>query len=130
MYLIFLQNFHYDVLTGRVYIMIILNVNMSMDEKVRIMNKKNKNGRVEKHPSLYDAFGLGDRVKRVYKSKNGDKELKGIILAIDKNGVEIYWDTQDGKYRPKGMNVTFTNCPISEIFSGNDKYSPIRKYER
>jgi ribosomal protein L19 len=36
------------------------------------------------YPSLYDAFQLGDRVKRFYKDKNGNNnEYKGIVLAID-----------------------------------------------
>jgi len=98
--------------------------------RVDIMNQYKRKGKVGKYPSLYNAFELGDRVKRIYKSKNGDKEYKGVILAIDENGVEIYWDTRDGKYRPKGMTVTFTSCPVNEIFSGNEKYSPIEKYRR
>ena len=96
--------------------------------RVNIMNQYKRKEKVGKYPSLYNAFELGDRVKRIYKSKNGDKEYKGVILAIDENGIEIYWDTQDGKYRPKGMNVAFTNCPVDEIFSGNERYSPIEKY--
>jgi hypothetical protein len=88
---------------------------------------KNK-GNEKNYPSLYDAFELGDRVKRIYKNKNGDtKEYKGIILAIDDKGVEIYWDTIDGKYRPNEMNIAFTNCPIIEIFQGNEQYTPIKK---
>ena len=85
--------------------------------------KKNNN-----YPSLYDAFDLGDRVKRFYKDKNGrNKEYKGIVLAIDKKSIEIYWDTLDGKYRPEDMNIAFSNCQIKEIFSGNEKYSSIEK---
>ena len=61
------------------------------------MTKKKKN---KNYPSLYDEFDLGGRVKRIYKDKNGkNKEYKGIILAIDDNGIEIYWDTRDGKYK-------------------------------
>ena len=85
--------------------------------------RKNRN-----YPSLYDAFELGDRVKRFYKDKSGaNKEYKGIILAIDANGIEIYWDTRDGKYRPNDMEIAFTNCPVNEIFKGSDRYSPIKK---
>jgi len=94
------------------------------------MNRNNKNMRLKKYPSLYDTFVLGDRVKRNYKSKSGKREYKGVILAIADDGMEIYWDTQDGKFRPKGMNVTFTNCPINEIFSGSNRYTPIEKYNR
>jgi len=91
------------------------------------MTKKKKN---KNYPSLYDEFDLGGRVKRIYKDKNGkNKEYKGIILAIDDNGIEIYWDTRDGKYRPNDMDIAFTNCPINEIFRGNEKYTPIEKDE-
>jgi hypothetical protein len=87
------------------------------------IKKKNKN-----YPSLYDIFELGDRVKRVCKEKNGKiKEYKGIVLAIDNNSIEIYWDSIDGKYRPQGMDMAFSNCQIDEIFSGTDKYSSIEK---
>ena len=91
--------------------------------------KRNKEKRKSKdYPSLYDAFELGDRVKRYYKNKNGKElEYKGIVLAIDSNSIEIYWDTQDGKYRPQDMDIAFTNCPITEIFKGSKEYTPIHK---
>ena len=77
---------------------------------------------------MYDVFELGDRVKRSYKDINGElTEFKGIVLAIDTNSIEIYWDTQNGKYRPNDMNLGFTNCPINEIFIGTKEYSPIEK---
>ena len=89
---------------------------------------KNENKENEEYPSLYDAFNLGDRVKRVYKEQNGkSKEYKGTVLAIDKENIEVYWDTRDGKFRPDDMDVTFTTCPIYEIFKGNDGYTPIEK---
>ena len=88
----------------------------------------NENKENEEYPSLYDAFNLGDRVKRVYKEQNGkSKEYKGIVLAIDKENMEVYWDTRDGKFRPDGMDVTFTTCPVYEIFNGNECYTPIEK---
>ena len=88
----------------------------------------NKNCKIINYPSLYDAFDLGDRVKRIYKDKNGkNKEYKGIVLAIDNNGIEIYWDTRDGKYNPDDRDIAFTNCSINEIFKGNEKYTPIEK---
>ena len=94
-------------------------------KQVILMNKK-INGENENYPSLYDAFHLGDRVKRVYKDKKGKtQEYKGIVLAIDNKGIEVYWDTMNGKFRPTGMNVTFTNCPLIEIFNGDDNYTPI-----
>jgi len=89
------------------------------------MKRYNKN---KGYPSLYDAFDLGDRVRRVlYDEKGNTKEYKGIVLAIDDNAVEIYWDTVNGHYRPESMNVGFTNCSAEEVFKGNDKYSPIKK---
>jgi hypothetical protein len=88
------------------------------------MNKKRK---CDDYPSLYDAFHLGDRVKRVHKDKKGkSQEYKGIVLAIDKKSIEVYWDTMNGKFRPSGMDVTFTNCPVIEIFNGNNYYTPIK----
>ncbi len=81
------------------------------------------------YPSLYDAFELGDRVKRTLKNKNGEKTTyKGIVLAIEEKGIEIYWDTQNGKYRPNNMNIAFSHCELEEIFKGSNKYSPIEKY--
>ena len=81
-----------------------------------------------KYPSLYDAFELGDRVRRSYKDKNGIyKEYKGIVLAIEDTSIEIYWDTLDGKYRPEDMNIAFTNCEVVEVFKGNKDFSPIKK---
>jgi hypothetical protein len=77
---------------------------------------------------LYDAFELGDRVKRIFKDGNGMiEEYKGIVLAIDSSSLEIYWDTKDGKYRPKDIDISFTNCPVKEIFKGTNVYSPIKK---
>lgn len=92
------------------------------------MTKKKEKGKEKNYPSLLDAFELGDRVRRTYKDKNGrDREYRGIVLAIDENGIEIYWDTQDGKYRPEDMKVAFTNCHINEIFKGSVEYTPIKK---
>ena len=85
-------------------------------------------GRDKEYPSLYDVFKLGDRVKRRYKDENGkSKEYMGIILAIDNENIEVYWDTLNGKYRPDNMDVTFTNCSVNDIFKGNKHYSPINK---
>lgn len=95
---------------------------------VNSMNKKSFKKKIEHYPSLYDTFELGDRVKRIYKDKDGkNKEYKGIVLAIDKNSIEIYWDTIDGKYRPENMNIAFSNCQIKEIFTGTERYSSIEK---
>lgn len=94
------------------------------------MKNINEKGKSKDYPSIYDAFQLGDRVMRIYKDGNGkNKEYKGIVLAIDKKGIEIYWDTKDGKYRPRDMNIAFTNCPVCEIFMGTEEYSPIKKHQ-
>lgn len=78
--------------------------------------------------SLYDVFKLGDRVKRRYKDDSGrSREYTGIVLAIDKDNVEVYWDTLDGKYMPKEMDVAFTNCSKDDIFKGSEYYTPIRR---
>ena len=85
-------------------------------------------GEKKNYPSLYDAFELGDRVRRTYKDKNGrNTTYKGIVLAIEEKGIEIYWDTQDGKYRPNNMDIAFSHCELEEIFKGNNKYGPIEK---
>jgi len=64
--------------------------------EVMIQYAKNKE-KNKRYPSLYDAFRLGDRVKRRYKEENGkSKEYMGIILAIDKENIEVYWDTLNG----------------------------------
>ena len=87
-----------------------------------------RNRKREIYPSLYDAFDLGDRVKRLLIDEHGkNKEYRGVVLAIDDNSIEIYWDTVDGKYRPGYLNAAFTNCSINEIFKGNKQYTPIKK---
>ena len=80
------------------------------------------------YPSLYSTFNLGDRVKRIYKDRNGhNNEYKGIVLAINCDGAKIYWDTKDGNYIPNDMEIAFSNCPKQEIFKGSEHYSPIKK---
>ena len=116
---------HFDIITGYFYINKITESILQKDGLGGVMTKNGKKGN---YPSLYDDFELGDRVKRVYKDKTGrNKEYRGIVLAIDEKGIEIYWDTRDGKYRPNDMEMAFTNCPVNEIYQGNDKYSPIEK---
>jgi hypothetical protein len=95
---------------------------------VKGVEKNKGKEKIDEYPSLYDAFKLGDRVIREYKDKFGNnKEYRGIVLAINDKRIEVYWDTLDGKYRPNNMDVTFTNCDISDIFKGNKEYSPIKK---
>ena len=90
------------------------------------MGEKNKKD--YEYPSLYDYFKLGDRVMRSYRDKYGKKvEYKGVILKIEQKSLEVYWDTRDGKYKPGGIDISFTNCDLEEIFNGKDKYSPIKR---
>jgi len=92
------------------------------------MGEYGEKDNVRRHPSLYDAFELGDRVERIFQDDSGQKKVyKGIVLAIDKKGMEIYWDTKDGKYKPGEIGIDFTRCHLKEIFDGNQLYSPIRK---
>ena len=85
-------------------------------------------GRSKNYPSLYDVFNPGDRVKRSCTDKYGkSEEYEGIIMGMDDNSMEIFWDTLDRKYSPKEIDANFTNCPIDEIFKGSEKYTPIRK---
>ena len=96
--------------------------------KVNIMKEYMWKGKNKSYPPLYDAFELGERVKRIYKDKTGkNREYKGIVLAIDENSIEVYWDTKDGKYSPENTDMAFTNCQINEIFNGTEEYSPIKK---
>lgn len=116
-------------LTGQVYISILSKINIIADgvrwkNMVRYVDNKN----IDEYPSLYDAFELGDRVKRIHKDKKGrDRTYKGIVLSIDNEGIEVYWDTKDGKYRPNDMRIAFSHCQIEEIFKGTKDYSPIEK---
>ena len=87
---------------------------------------RNKNG--YQYDSLYDAFQLGDRVMRIFQNKYGKKtEYKGVVLKIEKNSMEVYWDTKDGKYIPCDMDISFTNCKVEEIFRGDGNFTPIKK---
>lgn len=95
--------------------------------QMRMMIRKEKE---KQYPSLYDVFSLGDRVKRAYLDKNGrPQEYAGIVLAISTEGMEVCWDTKDGNYKPKKSDISFTNCPINEIFEGTEHYTPIKKSE-
>ena len=88
--------------------------------------KKKKN---DDYPSLYDVFKVGDRVKRnFYDNCSGKKlEYKGIIMAIDSNNMEIFWDMMNGKYRPKEIDIDFSSSSKEEIFKGKNHYSSIKK---
>ena len=48
-------------------------------------------------------------------------------MAIDSNGMEIFWDMMNGKYRPKEMGIDFSSSSMEEIFNGKNHYSSIKK---
>ena len=93
------------------------------------MGKHRKKFKNESFQSLFDSFILGDRVSRKhYNQINGKIDVyKGIIMAIDQDGIEIFWDMLNGKYRPNDMNIDFTYCSKREIFNGLEQFSPIKK---
>lgn len=81
-----------------------------------------------KYPSLYEKFQPGDRVYRKINAENGKKEeYEGIIMAMDNDKMEIYWDTIDGKYDPSLIDDDFTLCSADEVLNGNEEYSPIKR---
>ena len=90
----------------------------------------NKRDKIElkNYPALYDIFKPGDRVSRRRVDKNGKTDIyNGIIMKMNDKHLEIFWDVMDGKYRPKDIEVNFTNCSLNDIFEGSDNYTPIKK---
>lgn len=87
--------------------------------------------RIEKNSSLYNYFKPGERVSRSLRNDHGELEVhEGIIMALDEYRMEIYWDTLDGEYRPELIKKDFTMCPIDEVLSGNNQYSPIKRKKK
>jgi hypothetical protein len=84
-----------------------------------------------KYPSLYDLFQPGERVKRNIKGDEGRiDEYEGIIMAMDHNQMEVYWDTMNGDYSPDLIDEDFTLCSVDEVLNGNQECSPIKKKRR
>jgi hypothetical protein len=78
--------------------------------------------------SLYRKFEPGDRVKRTIENENGRKqEIEGIVMAMDHNRLEVYWDTMDGIYCPNDIMEDFTMCDFEEVMYGTHIYSPVRQ---
>ena len=95
------------------------------------MSTKYDNLKQKKYPSLYDKFKPGERVIRHYKKESGEIELyEGIIMAMDNEYMEIYWDTIDGEYNPYQIIDDFTLCDANEVYNGNLEYSPIRRKKK
>ncbi|MFH1014067.1 MAG: hypothetical protein V1769_06135 [Thermoplasmatota archaeon] len=84
--------------------------------------------RYEKYPSLFTYFKPGERVSRNLRNDEGELEVyEGIIMALDDDRMEIYWDTLDGKYRPEVIEKDFTMCHVDEVLHGTENYSPIKR---
>lgn len=78
--------------------------------------------------SLYDYFKPGDRVKRKFRDDEGRmEEYEGIIMNMDGEHLEIYWDTIDGSYCPDLIEDDFTSCPVDEVMNGTEEFSPIKQ---
>ena len=91
------------------------------------MVKKNLDSKDKEYPSLYKKFKPGERVVRRYKNESGEiEEFEGIIMAMDPDFMEIYWDTINGEYSPDQIMDDFTLCNAEEVYNGNQEYSPIK----
>ena len=78
--------------------------------------------------SLYRQFKPGNRVKRFYHGETGGTNLyEGIIMTVDHDRLEIYWDKIDGIYCPDHINEDFTMCTFDEIMNGNQEFSPLKQ---
>ena len=89
------------------------------------MEKKYKE-EVEEEPSLLDVFKQGDRVKQVYYDPNGDERIYyGTIVNIKKHCIAVQWDKIDDSNSKK--DETYRVFHVSEVFNGDEYYSPIVK---
>ena len=77
--------------------------------------------------SLFEYFKPGDRVKRKTFGKNAVDEFEGLIMSMDNDHLEIYWDTVNGTYCPGSIEEEFTNCSINEALYGTDDHSPLKQ---
>lgn len=95
------------------------------------MDKKIDYEKAVKYPSLYEKFQPGDRVFRKMSLTNGKtEEYEGIIMAMDNDKIEVYWDTIDGEYNPSLIDDDFTLCSVDEVMDGNEEYSPIKRKQK
>ena len=86
-----------------------------------------KRSRKQTYPSLFDTFKPGDRVIRKGNQKKHDRGLyEGIIMSMDIDYLQVYWDKKDGIYSAEPIDERFTTCPIDEVLHGNDEYSSIK----
>jgi hypothetical protein len=95
------------------------------------MIKKQYKDQINQYPSLYDLFEPGERVRRKMKGEQGQTDvIEGIIMAMDSDQMEIYWDTLNGEYTPELIDEDFTLCSVDEVLNGNRECSPIEKKRR
>jgi hypothetical protein len=87
-----------------------------------------KNRSINKlYSSLFKTFKPGDRVIRKENQQNHNYEIvEGIIMSMDTDFLEVYWDKKNGIYCPEQMDHDFTFCPVDEVVHGNEKFSPIK----
>jgi hypothetical protein len=96
---------------------------VTLIKKINIKKIQNKEGH-----SLFEIYELGDRVKRTYIDKDGNIEYySGIIMTINNDSIDIFWDTINGKYQPQKIENIFNNCTMNDILNGNENFSSIKK---
>ena len=83
------------------------------------------------HSSLYSFFSIGDRVKKKHIDKFGNKyKCEGIVLSVNSDFLQIFWDKCNGKYKPYSMDITFSKCSKYEIFRGDEENSATFKVNK
>ncbi len=84
---------------------------------------------IYENPSLLEVFRQGDRVKQVYYDPNGYERIySGTIVNIKKHCMAIHWDYVNGN-PSSDMREIYCVFHISEVFNGDEYYSPITKEE-
>ena len=95
--------------------------------KVVIINIKRKHEK-NNNTTLFEIFNLGDRLNCIYVNKDGKKDkYSGIVMAISKDNIEVFWDKINGIYKPEKIHFTFNTLEIDEIINGNQEFSKIKK---
>jgi len=81
-----------------------------------------------KYHCLYEEFEPGERVVRYLRKETGEyQKYEGIIMGVDDESIDIYWDTIDNTYCPDAIKEDFTLLSHDEIYNGNDEYTPIKR---
>ena len=91
---------------------------------IKIKGNDEKNNNL----TLFDLFNLGDRVNVKFINNTGEKKkYSGIVMSINKESIEVFWDKINGRYKPEKNNFTFNTFEIDDIINGNENFSPIKK---